>query len=180
MNKLLPLALILLLAVPSLAQSELGITFEEDMIVNSLVFGIGAFSSYVYIQTDEAMSIAAYECSIELSSAQLFVLNVTGPNGWTNFGDGTNHLVGFQTPLPVGPDGWVVVCTMDFLLTEPGTWIVLEVGAATPSSFDPPTPGFANGINPDILVPCSAQSGYINDEFAVEGMSLTQVKALFD
>ncbi len=180
MKRLLPLTLILLLAVPVVAQSELGITFQDDMIVNDLVFGTGIFDAYIYIHTFDAVSIAAYECSVTPSIPQLFSLTVTGPNGWTNFGDNQNHLVGFQTPLPVGPDGWVVVSVMTWLLTEPGTWIVLDVGAATPPSFDPPMPGFADGINPDILWPCLAQSGVINDVFAVEGKSLSQVKALFD
>ncbi|MEZ4388564.1 MAG: hypothetical protein R3D98_13535 [Candidatus Krumholzibacteriia bacterium] len=157
MKTSLALALVLLLAVPALSQSTIGITFDDTMLINNLIFGTGPFTSYIYVQTAESSLIAAYECAIVSDGGTLFLLNAAGPNGWTNFGAPSNQLVGFQTPLPVGPDGWVVVCTLDWLLAESGSWIVIDLGPASPSSFDPPTPGFADGLNPDILIPCAAE-----------------------
>jgi hypothetical protein len=58
-------------------------------------------------------------------------------------------------------------------------------GPSEPSSFDPPSPGYADGVDPELLVPV----GYVNgspDVFLYGGVvgteahTLSDVKALFD
>jgi hypothetical protein len=119
----------------------------------------------------------------------VFVLGVTGPNGWTNFGSPTNHLAGFQTPLPVSGNNTAVMATIQMLYSGSGL-VDISMGASTPTSFDPPAPGIADGTDVDILYPCFLTSGVASGGVvatlngggvvATEAHSLSGVKALFD
>lgn len=179
MKTSLVLALLLALAVPAAAQSSMGITFSDAAIVNTTdVNEYSLLLAYMYIETPNA-SIGGYEASIDLDP-NLFVANLAGPNGWTNFGALDNHLVGFMTPLANGPEGWVVICTITFIVAAPNSNMVIALGPSTPSSFGGLVPGFADGVDPNILVPCEPVDGIINPVVATEARSFSAVKALFD
>ena len=117
---------------------------------------------------------------------EMLILAATGPNGWTNFGSPTNHLVGFQVPVIVQTEIGVL-CQMDCIgLSIPDQASHVVYGPSDPQSIpDHDGPVYANGVNPEDLVPC----GYVNgspDVFlfggvvGVEAQTLSGVKALFD
>jgi len=167
---------LVVLAGAATAQSTMAISFVSDDLVSNTAPTDPMVDMYILIDT-EFDSIAAYECSVMLGAEGVFVLSATGPNGWTNFGSITNQIVGFTEPLPA--DGWTLVCEMRLLLTNLDIYCPVILGPYSPSSFDPPAPGIANGENLDEIQACTAINGYINGEVAVESVSLSSVKALF-
>jgi hypothetical protein len=196
MKKLLALALVALMAGGALAQWEgdnmMGMFFSDaefsDATTN-IVTSPAPFNAYIVSLNPEMMSVSGYEVGISISDPTVFVLSATGENGWTNFGDNTNHLAGFGTPVPV-VDGAVVLCTMNMLYTGSAT-VDIVFGAATPPSMpEHDGPVLADGANPDILVPCvytshadmAGKVATLNGEgvIAVENHSLSGVKALFN
>ncbi|MEZ4386501.1 MAG: hypothetical protein R3D98_02775 [Candidatus Krumholzibacteriia bacterium] len=201
MKKLLVLALVALMAAGALAQTSednmIGMFFTNDLgVINesiadggmnpntNFVNAFAPFNAYIVLVNPTVASVAAYETSVTFDGGAPFLLAVTGPNGWTNFGTPSNHLAGFQTPLPCA-DG-AVLCTIQMLYTGVPT-VFINLGAATPSSFNPPTPGIADGANPDNLIACplTSDGGYVatingDGVVATEAHSLSDVKALFD
>jgi hypothetical protein len=201
MKKLLVLGLVALMATGALAQTSednmIGVFFTNDMgAINEAIAdggvhpatnhvnGFVPFFGYIVLVNPTVDTVAAYECSVELSDPSVFLLGVTGPNGWTNFGSPTNHLAGFQTPLPCA-DG-AVMANVNMLYTGVAT-VFINLGAAEPTSFDPPSPGIADGANPDNLIPCplTSDGGYVatingDGVVATEARSLSSVKALFN
>ena len=129
-------------------------------------------------------TIGGYEAAVAISDPTLFVLAVTGPNGWTNFGDNLNHLVGFQNPLPSQQPG-TVLATFQMLYSGTAT-VEISLGPSTPPSI----PGFmaiADGANPEVLVAVDCLTSdcvvaTLNGDGVVssEDHSWTGVKALFD
>jgi len=144
------------------------------------------FESYIVAINPEVSSISGYEVSINIPDPAVFLLSVSGPNGWTNFGDSVNHLAGFGTPVPVTSN--TAVLSTIRLLYAGHDEIYISFGAATPPSIpDHDGPVIANGANPDILIPCmttyfGTPSGFVavlNPQVAVETTSLSRVKSLF-
>jgi len=144
------------------------------------------FDSYIVAINPEVTSISGYEVSINIPDPTVFVLQTSGPNGWTNFGDNVNHLAGFGTPVPVTGDA-AVLSTLRLLYAGEEE-IYISFGAATPPSIpDHDGPVIANGANPDILIPCvttyfGTPSGWVavlNPQVVVETTSLSKVKSLF-
>jgi len=147
------------------------------------------FNAYIVTLNPEMESVSGYEVGISISDPSVFVLSVAGPNGWTNFGDNTNHLVGFSTPLPV-VDYAAVLSVLQMLYA--GAEVVdIVFGAANPPSIPGHDgPVLADGSNPDILVPCAVTThpsmnglvATLNDcnPSPVETQSFTSVKALFN
>ena len=188
MKRLLIIALALVIAGGAMAEDTFGLW---RMVDGEYVNYIPAeevtlpFDLFVTIHSPTSFSIGGYEVGITINDPTLLVLAASGPNGWTNFGDNLNHLVGFQTPLIV-QDEIGVLCTMQMLgTTIPAEASHIVFGPSVPSSFDHDGPGYADGVNPDVLVPC----GYVNgspDVFlyggvvGVEAQTLSGVKALFD
>lgn len=115
--------------------------------------GGGQFTAYVVLLNPTVETVGGYEVGITLSDPALLVLNVTGPNGWTNFGSNNlNHIAGYMVPVPASPDG-VVLAMMT--MVHYGTGLVeIYYGPSTPSSI-PDVPVIADGANPEILLPCS-------------------------
>ena len=188
MKRLLIIALALVIAGGAMAQDTFGLWQMVDGEYRNYIPAeecIAPFDLHITIHNPTSFSIGGYEVGIALPVADLLVLGLGGPNGWTNFGDALNHLVGFQTPLIVQEEIGVL-CTLNMLgLSMPAEGMHIVFGASDPSSFDHDGPGYADGINPDILVPC----GYVNgspDVFLYGGVvgteahSLSAVKALFD
>jgi len=189
MKKLLALALVALMAGAAFAQPGIGVFFSATDFVdaNTNMDTAGApFNAYVVIIDSPVSSIGAYEVGITISDPAVFVLSVTGPNGWTNFGSNTNHLCGFTTPVPV-TEGAAVMATMN-MLQSVATEATISMGPATPASI-PDVPAIADGADPDVLIACVLDSGdsapvvaTLNGDgiVAAEAHSLSSVKALFN
>jgi hypothetical protein len=208
MKTLLTLTLVVLMAGSAFAQldNSMGIFFvdsgfdnPDDAVVRANTNfdpAGGPFNAYVCMVGTTMFSIAAYEVGIEITDPAVFVLGVTGPNGWTNFGNNTNHLAGYMTPLPCSA-GYCVLSTMNLLYSGAGS-VEMIMGPASPSSVDEEGPALADGANVDILYVCNYTSGpsgvgvtglvaTLNGEgitfpggVATQAQSLSSVKALFN
>jgi hypothetical protein len=195
MKKMLALALVALMAGGALAQApEIGMFFSDtdftEMNTNHDVTPGSAFDGYVVVFGTDFDALVAYEVGIS-APADIFILEMGGPEGygWTNFGgSGTNHLVGFQTPLPM-MEGGTVVAIGQFLTssTDPA---VFEFGPADPQS-DPDWDGAllvdaADVNNPvQTMLVTGEMNGVVatlngDGVVAVENQTLSGVKALFE
>jgi len=189
MKTMLALALIVMVAGGAFAQSSednmMGMFFAEPFVSENTnhVNAFAPFFAHVVLLNPTVESVGGYEVGVQLDPT-VFVLGVTGPNGWTNFGNNTNHLCGYQTPLPVA-DGGTMLASLNMLYT--GTDIIyIGYGQADPPSI-PGVPVIADGSNPDLLLPCALTSdgGFVatingGGVVATENHSLTSVKALFN
>ncbi|HOX26780.1 MAG TPA: hypothetical protein PLL30_06325 [Candidatus Krumholzibacteria bacterium] len=191
MKRLLTLALALLVAGGVMAQDNFGMyrlvggEYLDYIPMEECDAGT-ALDLIVTLHNPTSFSIGGFEVGIDMPS-QLFVLNGVFPNGGTNFGGSfTNLLVGYMTPIPVQTD-IITLVTLNCLIgsTPPEALYVVYHGANPPSIPGHDGPVYADGVNPDILVPC----GYINGTpnvflfggvVAVENQTWTGVKNLFD
>jgi hypothetical protein len=184
MKFLITSLLVALLAVPALAVDSMGISAAMDTHETTVLVEPGTpFDFYIVLLDPSSELIGGYECGLSFVGDTPIVLGVSGPNGWTNFGGPTNHLVGYTEPLPAGPV--TVLCTVNALVTAAPFEALVQMGPAEPSSFDGQGPGYSDGENPDILVLCDVPEdgivGIITTEVvATEASTLTDVKNLFD
>jgi hypothetical protein len=198
MKTLLTLSLVVLLAGSAFAQldNSLGIffvdsNFDDDFTNFDPTPGV-AFNAYIAIVSTTVSTVGGYEVGIDFTE-DAFILAVTGPNGWTNFGAPDNHICGFQTPVP-SESGNALLATMNILYTGSGLNEIF-MGPSEPSSFNGEGPGIADGTNPDLLYMCNYTSGpdfgglvatlngdgiVYPDVVATEAHSLSSVKALFN
>lgn len=197
MKKLLAVILVALLSSVALGQPTVGVFFSQDgpyddAATNFDVTPNAPFNAYIVALGAESIeSLSAYELGLTLP-AGAFTLSVTGPNGWTNFGSATNHLVGFGAggagfPMP-GTDGTVVLCTIQ-MLTGSTDAATIELGPADP----PSDPGWGGALlvpTEDVNNPVRATTagGEENGIVAtlnsdgitpVESQTLSGVKTLF-
>jgi len=190
MKRLLTLALALMLAGGAMAQDTFGL---YRMVGGEYINFIpmeeivpGTMDLYITLHSPTSFSVGGFEVGITLP-AQLMALNANFPNGGTNFGGAfTNLLVGYQTPLPVQQEVNVLATLNCFVAAVPPEAAYISYHGANPPSIPGHDgPVYADGVNPDILVPC----GYVDgtpDVFlfggvvAVENQSWTNVKNLFD
>ena len=97
MKRLLFIALALVIAGGAMAQDTFGLW---RMVDGEYVPYIPAeevldpFTLFITVHEPSSFSIGGYEVGIGIP-ADMVILATTGPNGWTNFGTPTNHLVGF-------------------------------------------------------------------------------------
>jgi len=193
MKKLLVLGLVAVMATGALAQSSeenmMGMFFSNTEFTDEYTNHVNtfvAFNGYVVLLNPMVEFVGGYELGISFSDPAPFVLGVTGPNGWTNFGSLTNHICGYQIPLPVeNPDG-VVLVTMNMLHTAVDP-VAISFGPSNPSSFGGEGPGIADGVNTDLLYLCPLTTpdgvvATVNGDgvVATESQSLSSVKALFN
>ena len=156
MRSALSLLLAAALAGPAVAYDDntMGMFFSEsDFTEQSRNFDTGSasFNGYVVLLEPTVGSVGGYEVGIDISASMVFVLGVTGPNGWTNFGENLNHLVGYVTPLPVYSEG-TVLCTVQLLYTQ-DQYVQIYFGPSDPSSM-PGVPVIADGSDPNNLIGC--------------------------
>lgn len=193
MKKLLALALVVMMAGGALAQGAgMGIFFDPAVFTDAnsnLDPAAGTpFNAYLVLLGSPFDTIGGYECSVAISDATVFVLTLTGPNGWTNFGGSNlNHLCGYQQALST-PAGGTVLSTFNMIFSGANE-VTMSIGAATPPSI-PGVPVIANGANPEELLGCGLTSGSTVPDVvatlngagivATESHTLTDVKALFD
>jgi hypothetical protein len=214
MRRLMTMALVILMAGSAFAQIEnsMGIFFDPDSLTPANTnFNPEAgveFEAYVCVLNTTVNFIGAYECGINIVGDGLFILGLAGPDaewidgeyvypdgfsyGGTNFGGSfTNHLLGYQFPLPTGGVE-AVLSKMRMLYTGTGT-VEMFMGPSEPSSFGGEGPGLADGIDPTQLVLCTYTSGPnmgglvatlngagIEFPVATESQSWSNVKSLFD
>jgi hypothetical protein len=125
------------------------------------------FQAYLMLTNCDFFTLAAYEVGISFDKTGASVLDATGPNGWTNFGSRDNHLVGYQTPLPIGYDGTVLsTLTIRF---DRRDLVYVYLGPSNPSSVGGEGPGIANGENSTQLAVC----GYVSNPNLPEGLVAT-------
>jgi hypothetical protein len=198
MKKLLALTFVVMVASGALAQDDvnmMGLFFTND--VNQIHANMPAdptlphpdtnvnimapVNAFIVLLYPSLESVGGYEVGIALNGPG-FILSVVGPNGWTNFGSSTNHLVGFQTPVPAGEYG-MVLCVMNIF---PQGTIEFGFGPSEPASI-PGVPVIADGTNPENLLPCelTTPDGIVatlngGGVVAVEERTLSSVKALFN
>jgi hypothetical protein len=191
MKKLLALTLVVMVAGGALAQTSednmMGMFFAQPFVDENTNFdpdGSAPFDAFTVLLNPTVETVGGYEVGVAVSDPSFFVLSLDGPNGWTNFGGNLNHLVGYQTPLPV-VDGGTVLCTFQVLYSGSDV-VTIAFGPAVPPSI-PGVPVIANGANPDELIACNLTSdgGYVatlngDGVVATEAHSLSGVKALFD
>jgi hypothetical protein len=191
MKRLLFIALALVVAGGALAQEQdtFGLWQLVDGEYRNYIPAeevVGPFTLFLTLHDSSIFTIGGYEVGIMVPDF-LFVTGASGPNDWTNFGSNTNHLVGYVTPLPTFGEPIVVLGQIDCLGTEMPSMPehIVYMAADPPSIPDHDGPVIADGVNPDILIPC----GYVNgapEVFLVGGIvgteahTLTGVKALFD
>lgn len=184
MKTLLTILFVTLLAMPALAVDTMGVSGAMDSVEDFIFVAPSTpFDVYVVLIDPSSFSIGGYECGISFEGGAPLILGVTGPNGWTNFGDNTNHLCGYMTPVITGPV--TVLSTLNcFVPAAPFEALVL-MGPSNPSSFGGEGPGYSDGANPEVLVLCGVPAdgvvGVITTEVvATEAHTLTSVKALFE
>jgi len=184
MKTLLTTLIIALLAVPALAVDEMGVSADPTTHDTFIFVEAGVpFDFYVVLLDPSSATIGGYECGLSFVGGEPFILGVSGPNGWTNFGGNLNHLVGYTTPIPAAD--MVVLSTLNCLVPVAPFNAIVVMGASDPSSFDGMGPGYADGTNPDILVLCTVPVdgavGFISTEVvATEATTLSGVKSLFE
>ncbi len=105
------------------------------------------FFGYIVLVNPTVDSVAAYECSLELSDPSVFLLGVTGPNGWTNFG--SQH----QPPRWLPPHRcraprWDRAGQRESAIHRHRPRSSSAFGPSEPSSFGPDGPAIANGADP--------------------------------
>lgn len=180
--------LVAMLAVLATARADtMGMFFdpnnydEESAAVNTSPGQ--PFYGYVVLLDASPSTIGGYELGITFSSSSVSTLGVTGPNGWTNFGDSTNHLVGYITPLPASSGG-VVLCTMNLMQLDSDR-VDIEFGPSSPSSVSG-MPAVAEGTEPFAVIGCELFTGgpvvaQLNaPPHQYQEVPLSRVKALFE
>lgn len=189
MKRLLIIALALMIASVAMAQDPdtFGLWRQVDGdYVNYLPAEDipGPFTLYVTLHNGSTFSVGGYEVGMDVP-AEMFVLEIDFFGG-TNFGDNTNHLVGYPAPI-FTQDDILVLSVMDCLSTalpSAPTYIVYH-GANPPSIPGHDGPVYADGTNPDNLIACGYVSG-TPDVFlfagavATENHTLSDVKSLFE
>jgi len=198
MKTLFTISLLCLIAYTALAQEPgdyggiMGLYFSDTEFSSSTAnidTGAAPFSMYLVLLDGQIETLAAYEAQFSFTSEEVFILDATGPNGWTNFGSITDHMAGYMTPLPLAASG-SVISTMTLLY--PGTdQVDIFLGGSTLESL----PGWDGPVivapGPDQpLLACDLSSGasgttdvvaWLNRvPVAVENHSLSEVKSLFE
>ncbi len=81
-------ALLILVSAPVVAQDcWMQVLFDVDgELVDQVTVYTGLLDAYLVLSAPVG-DISAYEAGISISDPALFVLSVSGPNGWTNFED---------------------------------------------------------------------------------------------
>jgi hypothetical protein len=166
--------------------NTLGLYFNEAEFgdeVSHIVTPDVPFTGAIVLLAPTQETIGGYEVGITIPEPAVFVAGSGGPNGWINVGGSNlNHIVGFQTPVPVDGNGTVLgEITLLYTADSP---VPIYFGPADPPSL-PDVPAVADGADPTLLFPCNlfAEDGLVaelNPSVAVQARSLTRIRALFD
>jgi hypothetical protein len=151
------IAMMALLLVASQGSGQIGprmgIFFSDTEFTSQMTNFENAFepfNAYVVLQDAGTASVAGYECGMAPSDPSVIVVSASGPNGWTNYGTGFNHIAGYITPVPVTQGGTVLSTLSLFYPGDPT--VDISMGPSIPSSFAGEGPGFVGGDNIDLLI----------------------------
>jgi hypothetical protein len=187
MRSIAIIALAMFLTAPA-AADDLGLWRLQDDEYVAYIPGwevTTPFTLFITLHDASVTAVGGYEVGITLPDL-LIILQATGPSGWTNFGDPTNHLVGYTTPLPTFGEPVVVLGQLECLgLDQIVTHEYIAFGPSNPQSIpDHDGPVIADGVDPDHLIACGYVGGMpevfgIFGPDAVEARHWTGVKTLF-
>ena len=201
MKKLLALALVAVMAGGAMAQGAgtfnggMGVFFSDTEFTDAntnLDPGIGVqFQAYLVVIDCGLNTVGGYECGLELQGGSPFILGVSGPNGWQNFGTNTDHQVGYTTPLPVDGNRNAVLMTFEMLYTAMDPVDIVLKGSVLQTLPGWDGPVLSDGSLPDDLYQCFitgngngeptvAATLYGAGVTATESRSLSSVKSLFE
>ena len=99
-------------------------------------------------------AVSGWECNLEITEG-VFILEVDISNG-VNVGTPPDFIVGLVTPLPWSPVIVLATAQIGVFTLNP---INFTLHPASPSSFDPPSPGYAAGDDPGLLIPLGYSAG---------------------
>ena len=157
MRTALGVILALALVGPAFAYDDntMGMFFSDSDFsdeTRNLDTSTAPFNGYVVLLAPTVSTVGGYEVGISLSESGVFVLGASGPNGWTNYGENLNHLVGYGTPLPVYSSG-AILGTVQMMYTA-DQLVRIHFGASDPASM-PDVPVIADGSDPNVLIGCN-------------------------
>jgi hypothetical protein len=165
MIRIVTIVLVTLFACAAVAQDcQMIVLFESDGgLVDQMVADAGPLAGHLVLFSafDE---VTGFEASLEITpEALLLVLAVSGPNGFTNFGDLSHFVVGYGTPLPTGYP--TILCSLDLLAGASANIEVCVTDAVVS----------ADGNS----YPCQGECSEINPTVGVEATTFSAVKGLF-
>lgn len=144
----------------------------------------GPFTLYVTLHDGSLYSVGGYEVGIDIP-AEMLILEIDFMGG-TNFGDNTDHLVGYPLPMYIQTE-IVVLAEMSCLSTTmpPAPTFVSHHASSIQSVPGLDGPVYANVNNPDELVPGGAVNGspevfLFGGVVATDTQTWSGVKALFE
>lgn len=193
MRKTIIVLMVMAIAGTALAQidpdvNSIGVYFDQDATINCWsVAPYVPISAYLCATNiSESSGISGWECNVEVGPlSNVLVLS------WSLLGFAVNartppdFAVGLASPLPWAPS--IVLLDIQMLALGPLP-IYFTLHPVYPSSFNPPSPGYAAGNDPGNLIPlgysvgsedvCAILNG---DCYAIgnEEMSWGGVKALY-
>jgi len=136
-------------ASPSLlpAGDEVGVFFDSEAEENCIEAQQSAVLNAYLLLVEPSASVAGWECSLEVEN--IFLLDMILSGEATNFGSGDDYVVGLTYPLPASRA--VQLARMSVMVTgsDPAGFFILPT---TFPSLDG-TPAYADGSDPDILLP---------------------------
>ena len=165
MIRIVTIVLAMSMACAAVAQDcQMIVLFESDGgLVDQIVAGPGPLTGHLVLFSD-VDEVSGFEASLEITPpASLVVLAVSGPNGFTNFGDEFNLLVGYDTPVPT--DDPTILCTLDLLVASSMSIEICVTGAEIAADGN--------------VYPCEGGCSEINPTVPVEGWTFSAVKGSF-
>lgn len=141
------------------------VLYEDDgQLVDQIVTDTGLINAHLVLFSD-ADAVNAFEAALEINSPALFILAVTGPNGFTNFGSPQEILGGYTTPLPV--QGQAILVSIQMMLASPDYVMICVTGAS-----------FVDGDG--VGHSCQGLCSEINPVVANEAVTFGAIKRLFE
>jgi len=140
------------------------VLFEEDGQLVDQIVADGLINAHLVLFSD-VDEVSAFEATLEISSPVVFILSITGPNGFTNFGSQQEIIGGYTTPLPV--QGQAILVSIQMMLAAPEYVMICVSGA---SFVD------GNGIGHS----CQGLCSEINPVVANEAVTFGAIKRLFE
>ena len=142
-------------------QDQIGVYFDTGATIFCIEYPVGApqpaylcITNPSYIGGDDE-AVSGWECSVEVTEG-VFVLAWILTEGAVNVASPPHFIVGLATPLPWSPI--IVLMEMQVGIFAPGA-VEFTLHPAEPSSFDPPSPGYAAGDDPGHLIPLGYSVG---------------------
>ena len=193
MRKAIIVLMVMAIAGTALAQvdpdvNSIGIYFDQGATINCTTAPLFTlFTSYLCATNiSEPSGIFGWECSVECGPPGNFLELAWTPRGlYVNVLTPPNFVVGLGQPLPWVPSIVLMDISIMALSYDP---IYFTLHPTIPSSFYPPSPGYAAGDDPGNLIPLDYSVGsedvcaIINGDCYVVGneeMSWGGVKALY-